>query len=193
MLLGRLFAFAVVSLTLQVPGCHPSLDCLSVNSQRIAAGTSYSHPLQRGLVFRFTSERARGFQEGPQVWHISVGPEGSDDRIDYVWPVSPPINSTHHLFVGPGLDWSAADSVRLNPRRLFFVLDRRDLETAERVYRQITRQVVAGAGYDSQRLRDLGRGELTVTLGQVVMKDDRIDSLRVFVRSCVPDSRASTG
>lgn len=170
-----------------MPGCHRPVDCVSAESGPIAAGTSYSHPIQRGLEFRFTSEKARGLEDGRQIWHITVGPTGSGDQVDYVWPVSPPINSTHHLFVGPGLDWTAADSVRLNPRRLFFVLDARDLQTAEAAYQQITRQVVAGGSFDSQPLRDLGRGELTVTIGQPVIKQDRIDSLRLFVRSCVPD------
>jgi hypothetical protein len=74
----------------------------------------------------------------------------------------------------------------MNPRRLHFVLGPDDLRRAERVYQDITRQVVAGAPFDSARLRDLGRGELTVTLEDVVMAADRIGSLRIFVRSCVP-------
>jgi hypothetical protein len=185
-LVNVLFALALVGVVWQVPGCRPPLDCMTAASPRIASGHSYAHPLQDGLVFRFTAETGRLLQDGREVWHITVGPDGPDDRIDYVWPVSPPINSTRHLFVGPGLDWTASDSVRMNPRRLHFVLGPDELRRAERVYQDITRQVVAGAPFDSARLRDLGRGELTVTLEDVVMAADRIGSLRIFVRSCVP-------
>jgi hypothetical protein len=180
-------AFTVIGIASQIPGCRSSLECTAFHSERIAAGRSYSHPLQRALVFRFTAETGRGLEQAEPVWHITVGPEGPGDRIDYVWPVSPPINSTRHLFVGAGLDWTAAHSLRMNPRRLRFVLTAQELRQAESAYQRIVKQAVSNQPFDSTPLRDLGRGELTVTFGNVVVTDDRIESLTLFVRSCVPE------
>jgi hypothetical protein len=185
-LVGRLVALAVVGIIWQMPGCERPLACTTFESAPIAMGRSYTHPIQRGLFFRFIAEAARGLDEGRQIWHITVGPEGSTDLVDYVWPVSPPINSTHHLFVGPGLDWTAADSVGMNPRSLRFVLGAQPLHEAETVYARITKQVVTGSAYDSTRLRELGEGELTVTLEDVVMEGPAIRSIRLQVESCVP-------
>jgi hypothetical protein len=190
-LLHLLIALVLVGSAWQVPGCRsPRFDCIDFESGPIPAGQSYLHPIQNGLVFRFTAEAARRIGSDTRVWHITVGPAGPGDGIDYVWPVSLPINSTHHLFVGPGLDWTAADSLAINPRRLHFVLTADDLKEAERVYAEATKQVVAGSSFNSKALRKLGAGDLTVTLLDGAVNGGRIESIRLIVRSCVPTPRA---
>jgi len=186
MLMARVIAVALAGIAWQTPGCRPSLTCVAFESAPLSAGQSYSHPMQHGLVFRFTAEPARGLGSDQRVWHITVGPVAPDDHIDYVWPVSLPINSAHHLFVGPGLDWTAKESVMLNPRRLRFVLTPQELESAETAHTQATKQVIAGSAIDADGLRRIGPGELTVTLRDVTLDAGRIESLRLAVRSCVP-------
>ena len=95
-----------------------SHDCVRFQSPgRLAAGMSFWTAPVRGLEFRLSDD-----------WDISVGP-ASETRMDYLWVVSPPVQTAPHRMIGSGYGLTARQSARIE-RPLRFVLTRVDYDAA---------------------------------------------------------------
>lgn len=93
-------------------------NCVTLESGgRLRRGASFRRGLSPGLEFRLTATK-----DGPPGWRISVGPV--DEAEDYLWLVSPPLQTAPHLVVGAAYGMSAHESATLTPRRSRFVLTR---------------------------------------------------------------------
>jgi len=130
-------------------------DCARFQSSaRLPAGTPFRTVLLRGLEFRLSAS-----------WEISVGPI-EEAALDYLWLVSPPLQTAPHRMIGPGYGLSARDSARIE-RPLRFVLTRADYDAAR-------------AAIDSQqsaeetlrRLDQLGRGHLSFVITDYQIRED---------------------
>ncbi|MGE3807932.1 MAG: hypothetical protein AB7K24_24980 [Gemmataceae bacterium] len=106
----------------QVPARTADFDCLRFESSgRLQAGTPFRADLLRGLEFRLLPER------GWPAWNISVGPKGT--ALDYLWVVSPPLQTAPHRVIGPAYGMTAHDSLKIE-RPLRFVLTESDRSAA---------------------------------------------------------------
>jgi hypothetical protein len=130
-------------------------DCVQFQSPaRLAAGTPFRAALLRGLEFRLSSS-----------WDISVRPIGQA-ALDYLWLVSPPLQTAPHRMIGPGYGLSAQDSARIE-RPLRFVLTRADYDAA--------RAAIDGrlSGAETlRRLDQLGRGKLSLVITDYRIRDN---------------------
>lgn len=104
------------------PGSPQATQCVDFEtSSRLAAGESYTKPIGRGLEVRLMWDRR-------SAWIISVGPAGSPD--DYLWVVSPPIQTAPHLVIGEGYNVTAPQSAAMSPRRFQFVTSEQEYKDA---------------------------------------------------------------
>jgi hypothetical protein len=153
--------------------CGRSYDCLRFVTPRIEAGQVFSTPLQRGLEFRLNPEPA---------WHITVGPDGRSEVMDFLWPVSPPLGSSRQLFIGPSLNFTADESLRWTPRRLRYVLNGDDYAKAE----ALNKEIIATFESRSAEREALGKGTLTLDIVGSEVRDGTIRWIEVKGESCVP-------
>ena len=129
---------------------------MQFGAKRLSAGSSFSYPLPAALEFRLVVA-------GP-TWRIAVGPR-DDPNADFLAPVSPPFRASPHLVVGAAFGVPAQDSVRVTPRRLRFVSNRRDAQQA----RDIASAARVG---DLQRLKDVDR----LAVGSLMLQIDDADA-----------------
>ncbi|GMV21562.1 MAG: hypothetical protein AMXMBFR57_15110 [Acidimicrobiia bacterium] len=151
---------------------------------RLAAGTSFRSDLLLGLEFRLTAERTW------PAWHISVGPKGQPD-LDYLYVVSPPLQTAPHRVIGPAYGMSARDSLKIE-RPLRFVLTQADHAAA-----------VAATTLQSEetlkRLAVLGKGRLFLQITDHKIRDivrpagepgDAFEWITFTGEACIPKSTA---
>lgn len=154
-----------------------STDCVTFRSPgRLAAGTSFRAVLLGGLEFRLSAG-----------WDISVGPV-AEPRMDYLWLVSPPLQTAPHRVIGPGYGMTARESARIE-RALRFVLTRADYEAA----RAATDQ--ESAAETLKELDRLGQGRLSLTITDYRIRDvvlpdgrqgDAFEWISFRGQACVP-------
>lgn len=156
-------------------------ECIPFQSPaRLAAGMPFRAPLLRGLEFRLSAN-----------WDISVGPV-EEPKTDYLWLVSPPLQTAPHRMIGAGYGMSARDSARIE-RPLRFVVTRADYDAA------IAAIDLQSAGETLKRLDQLGRGHLSFAITdyrvrEVTLPDgrqgDAFDWITFKGEACVPRQRA---
>ena len=128
-------------------------DCGRFQSPgRLAAGTPFRSPLLRGLEFRLSAG-----------WDISVGP-AAEPTMDYLWLVSPPLQTAPHLMIGPGYGMTARESARIE-RPLRFVMTRADYDAARAAIDH------RRAEETLKQLDQLGRGHLSFTITDYRIRD----------------------
>jgi hypothetical protein len=108
--------------------------------------------------------------------------------MDYLWLVSPPLQSAPHRVIGRGYGESARSSARIE-RPLRFVTTRADYDAA------LTAIDLPSAGDTLKRLDQLGRGHLTLIITDYGIQDltlpdgeksDAFDWIRFKGEACVP-------
>jgi len=152
-------------------------DCVRFQSPaRLAAGTPFRTALLRGLEFRLSDG-----------WDISIGPV-SEPTMDYLWVVSPPLQTAPHRMIGAGYGLTARQSARIQ-RRLRFVLTRADYDAARAAID------LRSAEDTLKRLDQLGRGRLSFVITDFQVRDlprvdrgqgDAFDWITFEGEACVP-------
>ena len=128
-------------------------DCVRFEPQaKLAAGTSFRAALLRGLEFRLSND-----------WAMSVGP-AAEPTMDYMWVVSPPLQTAPHRMVGPGYGLTARQSARIE-RPLRFVLTRADYDAARAAIDHLP------PAETLKRLDQLGRGRLSFVITDFQVRD----------------------
>lgn len=179
---------AVLTAAVVAPGCAArsgsgdgaarALECATFESARIQAGESFSAPIGRGLAVRLTPT------EGG-AWRITVAPDGDRDT-DYLWVVSPPLQTAPHLLIGNGYGVPAWQSVRTTPRRFQFVTTEEEYDDAlDLVQRRGSYEGVDRTVADIERR---GKGSLLLWITDFGLRDgeDRLDWIGVRGRACQP-------
>jgi len=147
---------------------------------RLAAGTPFRAALLRGLEFRLSAS-----------WNISVGPV-EEPTMDYLWLVSPPLQTAPHRMIGPGYGMSARESARIE-RPLRFVVTRADYDAARAAID------LQSAAETLKRLDRLGRGHLSFAITDYRIRDvtlpdgrqgDAFDWITFKGEACVPTQGA---
>jgi hypothetical protein len=133
---------------------------VTFESACIQAGESFSAPIGRGLQARLTPAD-RG------VWRIDVGPGGA--MTDYLWVVSPPLQTAPHLLIGDGYGVPAWQSVRTTPRRFQFVTNESEYEAALALVERARRD---DADVDASDIQRQGTGTLELWITDFGMSDD---------------------
>ena len=154
---------------------QPEPECVQFGATRLVEGSSFSYSLPLGLEFRLS-------RAGP-TWRIVVGPR-DDPGADFLAPVSPPFRSSPHLVIGAAYGVPAHDSVRVTPRRLRFVANRRDAQQA----RDIASAALVG---DLQRLKDLDKlaaGRLTIQIVDADADEEVVNWIAFTAEACLPAS-----
>jgi hypothetical protein len=174
----RFFAFSPPGLLLAVLGAPVEADreCVQFGAKQLRVGTSFTYPLPGGLEFRLP------YRDGG--WAIVVGPR-EDAEADFLAPVSPPFRSAPHRVIGAGFGVTPADSVRVSPRILRFVLSRRDAQAA----RDMASAALVG---DVQRIKDLDRlpsGTLTLRITEADADEEVIRWVGFEAEACVPEDK----
>lgn len=175
-------ATGVSTLALQNASAH----CIAFQSPgKLTAGTPFRVRLLWGLEFRLSP--TQDINVGPMGWEISLGP--IDDAMqDYLWVVSPPLQTAPHRVIGPGYGLTARQSAQIE-RRLHFVPTRTDYDAA-RVAIDLP-----SAEETLQRLHKRGRGRLSLTITdhhirEVTLPDGRPADAFAWVafrgEACVP-------
>jgi len=152
-------------------------DCVRFESPaRFVAGTSFRAALLRGLEFRLSDG-----------WQLTVGPV-DEPTMDYLWVVSPPLQTAPHLMIGPGYGLTARESARIQ-RPLRFVLTRPDYDAARvAIDLQSPEETL-------KRLDQLGRGRLSFVITDFHVRDvtlpdgrqaDAFDWISFRGEACVP-------
>ena len=145
---------------------------------RLKTGDSFRAVIAGSLEFRLTAA-----PDAPR-WVVSVGPPGTVD--DYLWLVSPPLQTAPHLVIGAAYHHSAAESAQLTPRRFQFVLTREEYERVrgmiERNGKDRTFELTA------EELERMGRGRLMLTITGFSLREPRdvLDWITFEARACVP-------
>ncbi len=126
-------------------------DCVRFASKgRLRMGDSYVAHLTRELDFHLTPD-------GPWGWDIWVGsrrkPQGN-----YAWVVTPPLQWSPHMMIGPAYGLTARDSATMSPRQYQFVLSEEDFQSAIRVVQQESLDLIAS------EFERLGKGSLTLAI-----------------------------
>ncbi|HEV3484445.1 MAG TPA: hypothetical protein VG106_03490, partial [Vicinamibacterales bacterium] len=122
-------------------------NCVTFESSgRLRRGASFRKGVSPGLEFRLTARK-----DGVPGWYISVGPV--DEAEDYLWLVSPPLQTAPHLVVGPAYGLSAHESATLTPRRFRFVLTRVE-------YDRVRARIETAQITNAAELERMGRGTL---------------------------------
>lgn len=157
-----------------------ALVCVRFQSNgRLAAGTPFRADLPSGLEFRLS--------EG---WRISVGPKSEPD-LDYLWVVSPPLQTAPHLIIGPAYGMTARESLRIE-RPLRFVLTKADRSAA-------VDAIALQSDETLKRLAQLGRGRLSLQITdhqirEIVLPDgrpgDAFEWITFTGEACAPRSPA---
>jgi hypothetical protein len=158
-----------------------STDCVTFQSPgRLTQGTLFRAALLNGLEFRLSS-----------AWSISVGPAG-EPTMDYLWPVSPPLQTAPHLVIGPGYGMTARQSAQI-PRPLRFVTTRADYDAARAAIE------LQSAEETLKQLDQLGRGHLTLAITDYRIRDvtladgrqsDAFEWIVFKGKACVPKQKA---
>jgi hypothetical protein len=154
---------------------QPEPECVQFGANRLTAGSSFTYSLPLGLEFRLASAGAS--------WRIAIGPRDDPDA-DFLAPVSPPFRSSPHLVVGAAYGVPAHDSVRVTPRRLRFVSNRRAAQQA----RDIASAARVG---DLQRLKDLDKlavGRLTLQILDADADEEVVNWVAFAAEACLPAS-----
>jgi hypothetical protein len=143
----------------QVEGSGPwstqaaATDCVRFQSPAsLAAGMPFRAALLRGLEFRLSAN-----------WNISVGPV-EEPTMDYLWLVSPPLQTAPHRMIGPGYGMTARESARIE-RPLRFVVTRADYDAARAAVD------LESAEETLKRLDQLGRGHLSFAITDYRIRD----------------------
>ena len=169
----RLFALSPGLLVALLTPVEADRECVQFGATQLRAGASFAYALPAGLEFRLP------YSEGG--WSIAVGP--ADDRAaDFLAPVSPPFRSAPHRVIGSAFGVTAQDSVRVSPRALRFVLNRRDAQAA----RDIASAARVG---DSYRLKDLDKLATGTLMLRITDADADEEVVRWFgfdAEACVP-------
>jgi hypothetical protein len=154
---------------------QPESECVQFGEKRLRTGSSFTYSLPLGLEFRLAAVGA--------AWRIAVGPRDDPDA-DFLAPVSPPFRASPHLVIGAAYGVPAQDSVRVTPRQLRFVSNRRDAQQA----RDIASAALVG---DLQRLKNLD----TLAVGRLTLRildadaDEEVVKWVAFVgEACLPAS-----
>jgi hypothetical protein len=130
--------------------------CVSFHSpEKLAAGTPFRAALFRGLEFRLSAE-----------WDIRVGPI-DEPQMDYLWLVSPPIQTAPHRQIGPGYGLTARQSASIG-RPLRFVVTRADYTAARAAID------LKDAGETLKRMAELGKGRLTLNITDYRIRDVKL-------------------
>ena len=155
-------------------------DCVRFQSPaRLAAGTPFRTALLRGLEFRLSDG-----------WDISVGP-ADEPTMDYLWVVSPPLQTAPHRMIGPGYGLTARQSARIG-RPLRFVMTRADYDAARAAID------LRSAEETLKRLDQLGRGRLSFVITDFQVRDvtladgtkgDAFDWITFTGEACIPRDR----
>jgi hypothetical protein len=134
------------------PGVEPTTRCVVfATPAKLAAGESFTKPIGHGLEVRLKAD-------GPRWWHISVGPIDSPE--DYLWVVSPPLQTAPHLQIGEGYNVTALQSARLSPRHFRFVTSAREFKDARAFVERAASE--AGSGITAADVERNGKGSLEV-------------------------------
>jgi hypothetical protein len=144
-------------------------------AKRLTAGSSFTYSLPLALEFRLSLVGS--------TWRIAVGPR-DDPEADFLAPVSPPFRASPHLVIGSAYGVPAHDSVRVSPRQLRFVLNRRDAQQA----RDIASAALVG---DLHRLKELDRlaaGRLTLRIVDAAADEEVVAWFAFAAEACVPGS-----
>ena len=159
------------------PPQGPAQSCVSFQSPgRLAAGRPYRAPIGSGLEFRLSAD-----------WTISAGPV-DEPTVDYMWVVSPPLQSAPHLMIGPGYGMTARESARIE-RPLRFVITRADYSAARAAI------ALQSAGETLKRLDQLRRGHVSIAITDYRVRDvllpdgrpgDAFDWIAFKGEACVP-------
>lgn len=132
-------------------------DCIRFGSERrLLMGDSYVAHLPRDLELQLDPD-------GPWGWSLWVGSSRSPQG-NYAWVVTPPLQSSPHMQIGPGYGLTARDSAEMSPRQYRFVLSREDYETAIRVVRQESSDVIAS------EFKRIGKGSLSLTITEFELR-----------------------
>ena len=128
-------------------------DCVQFQSPpRLSAGTPFRAALLHGLEFRLSDS-----------WDISVGP-ADEPTMDYLWVVSPPLQTAPHRMIGPGYGLTARQSARIQ-RPLRFVVTRADYDAARAAIE------LRSAEETLKRMDQLGRGRLSFVITDFQVRD----------------------
>ena len=152
--------------------------CVDFTSHgRLRRGESFRTDVGGGLEFRLTDE-------GPAGWMISVGPKRT--AHDYLWPVSPPLQTAPHLFIGPAYGQQPHRSAQMTPRKFRFVLTRAE-------YDRVVAAIEKGrSGHQSTitaaDLERMGRGTLVlrITGHALVPAGDELEWITFRGTACGP-------
>ena len=140
-------------------------------------------PLQRGLEFLLHPkyDGADQAKYGGQAWHLLVAPRGSA-KVDYLWPVSGPVGTARHQFIGPAFGWTAEESLAITPRSLRFVLNEEDYQRAER----LSKEIIASSNPKTRERPRLGKGLLRLHILSFEREGESINGIEIRGESCVP-------
>lgn len=158
-----------------------SEECVDVKSNgRLHRGTSFRADIGRGLEFRLTVER-----ESRASWIVSIGPRAT--IVDYMWPVSPPLQTAPHHFIGAAYHLTAVESAQLTPRRYRFVLTPAEYE---RVVELIRHPGPDAPRLTAEYLERMGRGTLLLRITGYAPTPgvDALDWITFRGRACTPTS-----
>lgn len=156
-------------------------ECAGFQSPgRLPAGTPFRARLVRGLEFRLSPD-----------WNISVGPV-DEPKMDYLWVVSPPLQTAPHRMIGTGYGLAARESAQID-RRLRFVVTRAQYDAARAAIK------LESAAETLKRLDQLGVGRLSFTITDsqvrdIVLPDGRREDAFEWItfkgEACVPKQAA---
>jgi hypothetical protein len=129
-----------------------------------------------GIVFRATLPRGLELRVDGD---IKVGPV-SEPRRDYLWLVSPPLQTAPQRIIGGGYNLTAEQSVKI-PRSLHFVVTEAD-------YQRMFRVVATGppANLYEAELKRLTLGTLSLTVTDYKLGGNDYEWLSFKGEACVP-------
>jgi hypothetical protein len=145
-------AFLVVAVTVAQGGAtQPArMDCTPFASrERLTEGTDFRLALPKGLFFHLRAQGAFG-------WGITV--RTRDGKDDFVWVVSPPVQTAPHLQIGPVYGLTARESAHFE-RSIRFVLTPEDYQRALGLYEQWRTGQLTATEVNARR-EELQRGTL---------------------------------
>jgi hypothetical protein len=180
-LMGSTLAALVITVTTMAAGQVPDTaeqsqgDCVAFETPpRLDAGTSFTTSIGSGLEFRLTASQ--------NVWNISAGPAETGE--DYLWIVSPPLQTAPHRQIGAGYGLTAAQNVGVSSRTFRFATSRQEYQRAAKLVEAATTN--PGSGIGVKDIEQAGRGILQIWItGSGMNTEGTLEWIAVRGRACV--------
>jgi len=147
---------------------HYSMNCVAFQSpDRLPAGKAFRAMLPGNLELRVDGD-------------IRVGP-ASEPFEDYLWLVSPPLQTAPQRMIGEAYNVTAAQSVSMMPRELNFVVTRADYDRVWQLF-----NANAPAEEYVREIRRLRLGTLYLMVTDSSVRGPDVEWLSFWGEACVP-------